>query len=154
MHETVAGQPLPRRWMYLRLTLLGIGALAGVGHARGIRELGALADSCWDLPLILVGTALVTLVPVAINAWNRRRWERPGWHSNPFRLGQPVLFFHLGAFYFIATGLGATAWAAVHLDKLAMISSAGFLCAGLGILGGVRLSLWLFGRQPPNSVSG
>lgn len=71
-----------------------------------------------------------------INPRSAPTWRYPSWTVNPFSLQEPLQFFHLGGFFFLATGAGAALYQLLHGQELGLANL--FLPAfGAGILVGV-----------------
>jgi hypothetical protein len=96
-------------WPYVRGGLVAASLLGGafgsdwrqVDFGHGLPEIAAA---------VFVFGIVGMLFVVCIQAFNRRsdpEWFYPGWALNPFKLGQPLQFFHLGGYFIFAAGVGA-----------------------------------------------
>ena len=134
-------------WFKIRLVLMGLAFLSGL--------LGpsVTADGFEDtLPLwLIVVICLFVLVPIpfgillvvgiqAANPLSDKTWNAPSHHANPFRLGNPLLLFHFGAFLVAAGSLGVLLSAAWKGALVAVGGAFGVL-AGVSCFLGVKLSM-------------
>lgn len=86
---------------------------------------------------------LCTLAIQAINPFSDKVWTRPTHQSNPFRLGNPLLFFHFGVYLCAASGLGiivSSLWRGLFAAVFGLI----MLVYSVSILLGVRLTMRVF----------
>ncbi len=98
-----------------------------------------LASVAVFIPFVL----LCILTVQTVNPFSDRLWARPNHQSNPFRLGNPLLFFHFAAY------LGAAAGSGIILSSLWRGSCAAIfglitLAYSLSLLIGVRLVMKVF----------
>ncbi|MCP4274299.1 MAG: hypothetical protein GY781_20445 [Gammaproteobacteria bacterium] len=63
-------------------------------------------------------------------------FQTPNWHSNPFDFSHPEHFFHLGGYFMIVSGIGASISMFVETgtSSPAVLTPLAF---GVGILGGI-----------------
>ena len=78
-----------------------------------------------------------------VNPLSTKVWHKPDWNRNPFRLEDPIQFFHLAAYIMLVQG-------AVVLFRL-LFSNIPFyleilvpLVIGAGVLVGIKLAMLLF----------
>jgi hypothetical protein len=92
--------------------------------------------------------SVATVFIVGLQAINSRSavvWTKPSWLINPFSLKQPLQFFHLVGFFFIATGSAATVVALLkHLSGLEPLLP---IALGAGTLFGIRCCTVLYRRK-------
>jgi len=89
------------------------------------------------------------LFVVGIQAFNPRsdvEWSYPSWTSNPFKLGQPLQFFHLCGYFFLAAGVGALL-RAFFVHATLLVEPVAFASWGAGILAGVWCCTRAFRRK-------
>jgi hypothetical protein len=105
------------------------------------------ADLSWgQLPLIPILSMVLLLAVTGIQAWNpwsAPEWARPGWSSSPFDPGQPLAWFHLGGWFFIASSIGLL----LSARPEQVLPAFAFLGVGLGALAGVRVAEVIFRRK-------
>jgi hypothetical protein len=139
-------------WFKVRLGFHVFGLAGGALFAhQGVAELARLEP--WELGFlaILSGVA-VLLMPFmlvmvlsiqAVNPLSDAAWTRPTHASNPFRLGNPLLFFHFAGYLAGAQGLGfllSALWNGVYAAAIGVF----MLLGAVATLAGVRLSMWVF----------
>lgn len=131
-------------WFFVRVGLVVFGALSALfvpltPQAAPPIGWGALAV----IFLFCPGALLFVLGLQALNPASAEVWRRPSWQLNPFNFKEPVQFFHLAAYVFIAQGI-------VTLVRLAISSEPFYVEAlvpiaiGVGVLIGISLSRRLF----------
>ncbi len=126
-----------RLWLAVRIALVGLSFLQGALSSQSFAPPQGVSLSL--LAAIFVFGIVGMLFVVGIQRVTPRSapvWRYPRWSINPFLLREPLQFFHLGGFFFIATGAGN----ALRLLFLAqpITASALFLPAfGAGALAGV-----------------
>ena len=93
------------KWVIVRLVVLAVAAAEGVMN-------GWLPDRPVT-PLLLAGMVAYGVIAVPIVVWaqrlnprNKPVWHFPSWRRNPLTLRDPMQFFHMAGFVFIAFGLG------------------------------------------------
>jgi hypothetical protein len=109
----------------------------------------------WDaLPVVLVLIPFSLLFVIWLQYINPRSapvWRYPEWKINPFKLSEPLQFFHLGAFVCLAQGIG-------FLVKLAITRTPVFpealigVIMGAGTLLGVRLCTLVFRKKMGHGI--
>jgi hypothetical protein len=82
----------------------------------------------------------------AVNPWSASVWRRPSWCLNPFQAKEPLQFFHLGAFHFMAGGVVGLA-AALFRGPAGVPLAVSLIAIGCGIWLGVRLCMVVFRRK-------
>lgn len=73
-----------------------------------------------------------------LNPWTAKEWRYPSWTLNPFQLREPLLFFHFGAYFMLASGIGLLINQVTHglpITGTSLIQ----LVFGAGILAGVKV---------------
>ena len=103
----------------------------------------------WGLAAILFSFSIVALIFVVgiqfVNPRSAAQWRYPSWKLNPFRTKEPLQFFHLAGFLFVAAGLGAIGNALVEGSRI--YDGALFVVLGLGTVAGVYICTVLYGRK-------
>ncbi len=139
-------------WFKIRLGVYALGLVSGVPTAH--QEVSELAKfEPWGLAFLAIPCGVATLLmPLmllfvisiqAVNPWSDEKWLRPTHGCNPFRLGNPLLFFHFGAYWFGAIGIGfllSALWNGVYAVALGVF----MLLGAVATLAGVRLSMLVF----------
>ncbi len=96
------------------------------------------------LVAVFIPFALLCILTIqTINPFSDRLWSRPNHQSNPFRLGNPLLFFHFAAYFFAAAGAG-TIISCLWRGLFAVIFGLTMLGYSLSLLIGVRLVMGVF----------
>ena len=98
------------KWIILRLVLVGVAAWQGwMGGDSWLPERPVTA-------LMLAGWTFYGLVAVPVVVWAQRlnprnnpTWHFPSWRLNPLTLRDPLQFFHMVGFVFLAAGIGVGA---------------------------------------------
>ena len=101
-----------RVFLYLRLLVVGFGFVSTAGEAASRADwLGVRPPIRFsDIPVVFAFGIVAMLFVIGIQAVNplsAKVWLKPAWLANPFSLRQPCQSFHLVAWYFMASGLGA-----------------------------------------------
>ncbi len=94
------------------------------------------------LPFML----LFILAIQVINPLSDKIWARPNHYCNPFRLGNPLLFFHFAAHLFAVIGLGiiiSSLWRGLFTAIYGLL----IVVYALSMLIGVRLAIRVFKRK-------
>jgi hypothetical protein len=134
-------------WIGVRLAFVAAALVWGCLDGLLISSLGQVA-----LDSVIIGfLGAVVVVPVvvggqALNSRSTPVWRYPLWSVNPFLLGEPLQFFHLAAYFFIAAGAGAVCRSLVVGEGLRL---AHFLLPliGAGVLLGVAACTVLYRRK-------
>jgi hypothetical protein len=144
--------PRPNRWFVLRLAIIGFFACKGLFFPQPDEP----------IPWLIVPFAFFGFFfGLFIQAWiaisrggTRYVWRRPSWYANPFinlfRNTQPLQFFHMGAFCFMALGLVSLvfgSWDWQHGAPLALFPFSG----GFGVWMFVRVFCLIFGKRMDES---
>ncbi len=97
-----------RFWLYVRLALIALSFLQGalsseiVAPPEGVSVLLLIDVFLFDI------VAMLFLIGMQrINPRSAPVWRYPRWSINPFFMSEPLQFFHLGGFFFIAVGVGS-----------------------------------------------
>ena len=142
------------KWVIVRLVVTALAAAQG-----------ALSGDNW-LParpvsdLLLVGMLAYGVIAVPVVVWaqklnprNTPVWHFPSWRRNPLTLRDPMQFFHMVGFVFMAAGLGVAGrdlWSGLPLRL-----QHGVLPAfGIGMIIGCYVAARLFRRQLVADVQG
>lgn len=130
------------KWIALILRLVITAAAAAEGALNGDNWLPDHAVT----PLWLVGWLGYGVIAVPIVVWaqrlnprNKPAWHFPSWLRNPVTLRDPMQFFHMIGFVFLAAGLGVAgrAWSNGEVLRLA---HAVVPAVGVGIIAGSYLA--------------
>lgn len=123
-------------WLIVRVALV-LSAFLRTTFARGVVPMEEV-DHFPPL-LILVFAFVGMLFIVGIQRLNpyTSRWRYPSWRINPFMFREPLQFFHLGGFFFLASAAGMLVNGAVT-GRAVSTGTFVFLAFGVGILGGVH----------------
>lgn len=139
-------------WLKIRIGLIAFGFVSALFVPRArFEELRSFPS--WVLAVV-AGFAVVSLalIPVmllfvigiqTINPFSDKEWTPPTHHSSPFRLGNPLLFFHFGAFFIGAGGLGllvSSLWNGLFAAAHGLLVVLGSLM----LLVGVRVCMRVF----------
>jgi tellurite resistance protein TehA-like permease len=95
------------KWFLIRLGLIAVSAAAYAiqgpvsVHAEPPIDLSALV---MGLFFGIIGLQFVLTIQF-VNKKSAEVWKPPSWSENPFQFKQPIQFFHLGAWLFIASSL-------------------------------------------------
>lgn len=142
-------------WLRIRITILCLGFAASLFvpvaqfdqlsrlPAPMMISFGAFAVVCFALiPFMLL---FVIGIQVA-NPMSDDKWTIPTHKSNPFQLGNPLPFFHFGAYLNAACGLGlmvASLWQGV----LALAYGVLTLAAAFMFLVGIQLCIRVYAQK-------
>ena len=141
-----------KTWFIIRIILIVLSFLSALSVPNPqIEELSTASgmDRIFFLVFLGVGAVLIpfmlltVLAIQAINPFSDKIWTPPTNHSNPFRLGNPLLFVHFGVYLCAAAGLGtiiSSLWRGLFVAIFGFI----LLIYSLSILIGVRLSMRVF----------
>jgi hypothetical protein len=139
-------------WAKVRLVLIA-GSLVGAFFMPP--EPTAVPPIHWDfLPLALVSFPFMLLFVIwvqYINPYSASVWRHPDWNVNPFNFSEPLQFFHMGAFIFIAQGVG-------FLIKLAITQTSIFpealmgITLGISTLFGIKLCTLVFRKKMQRGI--
>jgi len=104
-----------KTWFRIRSGLLAYGFIAAAATAHV--QLAQLRSFPFAMTLgfYVVCAVMLLAIPLmlvavigfqAVNPFSDKMWTRPTHQSNPFRFGNPLLFFHFAGYFFGAAGLG------------------------------------------------
>jgi hypothetical protein len=96
-------------WPYVRGGFVAVSLLGGVlGADRRYVDFGyGLYEIAAAVFVFGIVGMLFVIGIQAFNPRSDREWLYPGWALNPFKLGQPLQFFHFGGYLILAAGVGA-----------------------------------------------
>jgi hypothetical protein len=135
-------------WPYVRGGVVAASFLGGaLGTDRRVVDFGI------SLPTIALVTFTFAVVGmlfvVGIQVFNPRSdagWAYPKWTLNPFKLRQPLQFFHFGGYFFLLAGVGALSrWLFIRETPLA--EPIAFTFWGAGVLAGVWCCTRVFHKK-------
>lgn len=134
-------------WRTIRILLIASAFLQGV-------LVDGIAPPPEDSPIPILGViflfGIVGMLFVigiqAINPASATTWRVPSWDINPFLIKEPLQFFHLGAFYFLAIGVGVLI-RHVFVSHTVAPNSFFLLSLASGLLVGVWLCTRVFRRK-------
>jgi hypothetical protein len=97
------------KWVIVRVVMLVVAAAEGAIN-RWVPERPVTV-------LLLVGMVAYGVVAVPVVVWaqrlnprNKPVWHFPSWQRNPVTLRDPMQFFHMAGFVFVAFGLGVAGY--------------------------------------------
>jgi hypothetical protein len=135
-------------WPYVRVGLTAASFLGGAFAAEPQH-----IDFGYGLPEIAAAVFMFGIVGmlfvVGIQAFNPRsdaEWAYPNWALNPFRLGQPLQFFHFGGYFMLAAGVGALL-RSLFVDAMPVAEPVLFTFCGAGVLVGVWCCTRVFKKK-------
>jgi len=135
------------KWVIIRLVIAALAAAQGV--LSGDNWLPAHPVSA----LLLVGMLVYGVIAVPVVVWaqrlnprNKPVWHFPSWRRNPLTLRDPMQFFHMVGFVFLAAGLGVAGRDLWYRQPLLL--PHGVLPAfGVGMIIGCYVAARLFRQQ-------
>jgi hypothetical protein len=134
-------------WFYIRLAIVAAAFLGGIlGQGRDLNTGYTAAQLA--MATFAFGVFAMQFV-IGIQAFNARSapvWRYPSWRANPFTMREPLQFFHLGGYYFLASGVGGLLHVAVD-GSLPVTEPIMFASTGAGVICGVWLCCRLFRRK-------
>jgi len=134
-------------WLIVRLAITALAATEG--WLNGDNWLPTRPVTAWWL-LGWVAYGLIAVPAVVwaqrLNPRNKPSWHFPSWRRNPLTLRDPMQFFHMIGFVFLAAGLGVAA-RAHSVGETLRIAHAVVPAVGVGIIAGSYLAAWLFRRH-------
>ena len=107
-----------------------------------------------DLGIIFAFIPVGLLFVVGLQALNRRSaivWRYPSWWVNPFNVSEPLQFFHLGGYSFLAYGMGVLLQLSIS-NRLFYPEAFIGLIIGAGALLGVHICTLVFRRKMKDST--
>jgi hypothetical protein len=141
---------MARIWGILRFSVWTIGFVGGCStpvrypeNAAFLVELTVGATA-----VFLVWCPLVCAAELLLNKMVRTNvlWQRPGLWISPFVRGKPLQFWFTVAMFILAGGLGLLVATLFRPDQ-PREEALPVLGSSVGMLAGIRLSLWLFRRR-------
>jgi hypothetical protein len=140
-------RPSVNIWLVVRALVLVLGMLSVSSFVPGPKS--PFAGGSITLLLVLFVFGVISMVFVlglqAINPRSAAVWTKPDWHANPFSLKQPLQFFHMSAYYWIAAGAGAIVL--TRIKHLAGLEPLLPIALGVGVLVGIRCCVLLYRRK-------
>jgi hypothetical protein len=140
------------KWVIVRVVVLVLAAAQG-----------AMSGDNW-LParpvtaLLLVGMLAYGVIAVPVVVWaqrlnprNKPVWHFPSWRRNPMTLRDPMQFFHMAGFVFLAFGLGVVGLNLWRHQPL-RLPHAELPAFGIGMVIGSYLAALLFRKQLESDV--
>lgn len=135
------------KWVLVRLVAVVL--VAAEGALSGDNWLPSRpVDVMWLSGMLAYGVIVVPLVVWAqrLNPRNKPNWHFPSWRRNPLSLRDPMQFFHMAGFLFLAAGLGVVGRDLYFQVPLRL--PHGVLPAfGLGMIIGSYVSAQVFRKQ-------
>ncbi len=135
-------------WFKIRMGLTGLTFVSGLALPSQEADIPQ-----WPVVFSVVACLLISLFAVfgvlfvigfqAFSPLSDKVWKRPTHRTNPFRLGNPLPFFHFGAFYSGAGGLGmliSTLWKGTDAAMIGAFITLNSAC----VLVGVHLAMRVF----------
>lgn len=132
-------------WLWVRLAVVVLGGLPSV-------LIGASSGPVPEGYSLMAGLLILIFAPItvllivglqAVSPFSARVWRRPSWCINPLLFTEPLQFFHLAVFYFLASGAGVLL--GLPFSVLSGFPIAAVLISiGVGLWVGVRLCMTFF----------
>ncbi len=142
------------KWIWLTVRLAITALAATEGALNGDNWLPAHAVTA----PYLIGWTAYGLIAVPVVVWaqrlnprNKPVWHFPSWMRNPLTLRDPMQFFHMIGFAFLAAGLGV-AGRAVASGEALQIAHSVVPAIGVGIIAGSYLAAQVFRRHLEGAV--
>ena len=146
--DALSGPGGGRGWVWVRVALVAAGGLSGLTFTSA--ETAASSNLGWSAcPVLLLACPIMILFVVGLQAANPLSapvWRRPSWSLNPFQPREPLQFFHLGAFHFMAGGVVGLV-AAIFRGPAVVPLAVSLISVGCGVWLGVRLCMVVFRRK-------
>jgi len=136
------------KWLLIRIGLIAVSVAAYAIQG----PVSAHAEPPIDMSALVIGFIFgiiglqFVLAIQFVNKKSAEVWEPPSWSENPFQFKQPIQFFHLGAWLFIASSLASVMQTWFKNPKF-ILDACMPLVIGVGLLTGVHLSRALFRRK-------
>ncbi|HVM48374.1 MAG TPA: hypothetical protein VMU04_10120 [Candidatus Acidoferrum sp.] len=131
-----------KKWLWVRIGIVALGALSGIEMTSA--DAVAKSNIDWLACAVLLGAVPLMLLAVigfqARNPSSAPTWRRPSWCINPFLPSEPLQFFHLAAFAFMAGGFVGVATLPFRGVSAAPLA-ASLLSVGAGAWLGIHLSM-------------
>lgn len=131
-----------KKWLWVRVGVVALGGLSGIEMTSP--DTVAKSSVNWRACAVVLGAVpLMLLAVIAFQAFISRSastWKRPSWYINPFLINEPLQFFHLAAFAFIAGGVVGIATLPFRSVSVAPLA-VWLLSIGVGAWLGVQLSM-------------
>jgi hypothetical protein len=123
-----------RKWFWVRVAIIVVAALQGVAltSPRVIARSNIDWLACGVLLLACPFALLAVISLQALNPMSAPIWRRPSWGINPFLVTEPLQFFHLASFCFMAAGAGGMGALPVRGGSAAPLA-ASLLAVGVGL---------------------
>lgn len=134
-------------WLYVRIGLILISVIAAFFAPL---EPQAVPPIGWGALLAIfifcpIGIVIVLGMQVA-NPMSAKVWRRPSWSLNPFNIREPLLFFHLGAYMFLADGMVMLMRTATSAEPF-YVESLIPLVMAMGVFLGLQAVMLLFSSK-------
>lgn len=144
------------QWRNIRVVLLCMAAVCGAATGLLPTDIpfAELAEMPVLMKLLLASVVLLFLAAIPLivavvillqsaNPFSDKTWERPTHHSNPFWIGNPLLFFHFASYAALAgaTGMLLTSFFTGSIGRV--VYSIVGMAGSSGSLAGVHLAMWL-----------
>ena len=96
------------------------------------------------LAILVIPLMLQAIIAIQyVNPFSDKTWTRPTHESNPFHFGNPLLFFHFGAYLGGAGSMG-TLLSAIWNGLPALLGGLAGILGAFSVLLGVHLAMRLF----------
>ncbi len=138
----------PNKWMLTRLGLVALGGVSGLDITSP--DTVAKSNVDWMACVILLLVCPIALLAVvglqAISPMSAPFWRWPSWSVNPLQAREPLQFFHLGAFFFMAGGVVGLGLLPFR-DSAAAPLAVSLLSIGIGLWIGVQLGIKVYRKK-------
>lgn len=137
-------------WFYFKIVVVGFGILFGVFSSLfGSYDLQHIDIEDCVIVFFFCPIGLLFIIGIqVVNPFSGKVWSKPSWESFPFNLKDPLHFFHMGAFYILASTIGALISLLFQQKKIGL-PILFYFCAGVGVLVGVKLCQFVYRRKYP-----
>ena len=132
------------KWAYIRLTILFIGMVFG-SFSESFQTPSSPPMGIKGLLIMFIfipaGVLLMVWVQV-LNPNSDKKWVSPSWSNNPFDFKQPLDFFNLVGYFYLASGIASIS--IFFLGNAFLFETLVPILMGCGILLGVFISTKVF----------
>ena len=136
------------KWYWVRVALVVCSFIIGPFYTTPEAVSSSGVDWIASLfVLIIMPFGMLFVISIqALNPISAPEWRKPSWDINPFLLKEPLQFFHLAAFFFMACGIGACLSLIFRGMEAAPLAVLLFSC-GLSVWFGVQISMKIYKKK-------
>ncbi|GEM_PF-3525551 len=132
------------RWTWVRVAVVAFSFVAALFQGS---DSASVSSSDWGtLIASLVLTPIALLIVIGIQRLNSRSapvWRYPRWSINPFTMKEPLQFFHLAGYVFLAGGVGYLIRSTLNHMPMTLETLL-WITTGIGVLIGIQLCVIAF----------